>query len=214
MSAGRFKWVSAVAFAAAGLASVPSHAAVVLFQDSFDTDSASSVLNFSAFNNWTVGNGTVDYVRSGDFGIACFGGTGGCVDIDGSTGNGGRIETKTSFNLLASETYQLTIRYSGNQRLGPADSLSIGVASFTLGIVVSPSTPFTLQTLTVGGLAESGVLFIETSSADNIGPIIDDVTFTCTTCKPTSVPEPSALALLSIGLIGCLRFARSRVSIR
>jgi hypothetical protein len=65
----RCMMLAAAAFAASVWVQAPAHAAVI-FSDNFDTDSAVTVLNFNAFNNWTVVNHpteTVDYIRSGGF---------------------------------------------------------------------------------------------------------------------------------------------------
>lgn len=98
-----FMRLIAAGVAVVGLTTLPTQAATILFQDDFDTDNATSVPNFNAFNNWTVSSGTVDYVRSGDFGISCVGGAGGCVDLDGSTADGGRMTSVESLTLLAGE---------------------------------------------------------------------------------------------------------------
>ncbi len=67
----------------------------VLFQDNFDAEgtSGSSQLNYNAFDNWTVEDGTVDLIADpNQWGIDCVGGTGKCVDLDGSTRNAGTPE--------------------------------------------------------------------------------------------------------------------------
>lgn len=189
--------------AALGFVCGSASAAVTLFQDNFDTDNGSTVLNFNAFNNWTVSDGTVDYIRSGGFGITCFGGSGGCVDLDGSTTNGGRMTSNSNFNLIASETYRIAVQVSGNQRTGPSDLLTVGM----LGAVSFGSAPFLagdpFQEFagTFGGLAGAFPLFIETTSNDNIGVIIDNVTLTCLTCGGGTVPEPGSLALVGLAIV-------------
>lgn len=79
--------------AALALASLPASAAVV-FSSSFDAENGcNSALNYAGWSGWTVSNGSVDLVRSGNFGITCRGGSGSCVDLDGSTGDAGRFAT-------------------------------------------------------------------------------------------------------------------------
>ena len=192
--------------AALSFAAVPAQA-TILFQDNFNTDSAISVLNFNGFANWAVDNGTVDYIRQGGFGISCAGGAGGCVDLDGSTSNGGRMVSNTTFNFLAGETYQLRLEVSGNQRGGAADVFSFGILGFGSATPApfAPGDPFTVQSF--GGFSSSspfsGQLFIETSSNDNVGVIIDNVVLECLTCQNGNVvPEPGILALMSLGLLG------------
>ena len=185
---------------------VPAQA-IVLFQDNFDTDNAATVLNFAGLANWTVSNGTIDYIRSGGFGITCVGGTGGCIDLDGSTSNGGRITSNLSFNLLANETYRFMINVSGNQRGGAADDVTWGFTASGSDTLagIAPGAAFTVQSFpSLSALPRVEQLFIETTSADNIGVIIDSVLFECVTCENGggNVPEPGALALVGLGLAG------------
>lgn len=194
----------AASIALLAAAAMPAQGAVVLLQDNFDSDGAASVLNFNGFANWNVDNGTVDYIRSGGFGIGCAGGAGGCVDLDGSSNNGGRMLSKLTFNLVASETYRFTLDVSGNQRGGAADTLTfgfLGQASLTPA-AIPPGAPFTVQSFEISGFSGPTQFFIETASNDNIGPIIDNVLVQCVSCQPNNVAEPGMLALFSLGLMG------------
>lgn len=72
------------ALAAAAFAA-PAQAGVV-YSNNFDSENGgNTALNYNGFNGLTVTNGTVDLVKSGDFGIICAGAAGACVDLDGST---------------------------------------------------------------------------------------------------------------------------------
>jgi len=200
---------SLVAAGVLGLAcGVPSAGAAVLLNDTFDSDAASSILNFTGFANWNVVNGTVDYIRSGGFGISCVGGSGGCVDLDGSTSNVGRMVSKISFVLDAATAYRMSLAYSGNQRGGNVDGLRWGLTNASGDVAqsisnLSPGAPFVTNSTLLSGLAGTFSLFIEDTNAtgDNIGPILDNVVFESVP-RTTDLPVPGTLALLALGLAG------------
>lgn len=206
----------------AGLALSASSQSAVLLQDDFDGDSGSTVLNFNSLTNWTVSDGTIDYIRSGGYGISCVGGTGGCLDMDGSTSDAGQITSSAIFPLTAGVTYTLTAQISGNQRGGASDSLTMGL--------IDPATDAWLVSITLpsidSGAAFSAVgvnsfsvtYFFNTSvrlsfsgiGGDNIGPILDNVLFTDNT-QPVPVSEPGTALLAALGLLAlALRGRRAR----
>jgi len=208
---------SALAGLGLWLASAPA-SAVPLFSDNFDADTAG--LNApGGLINWTIDNGTVDVIQSGGFGISCVGGTGRCLDMDGSTGNGGRIVSKDIFELVPGAFYELTAMISGNQRNSAIDTFSMGVLDATTlnpfgsgSGPVAGADPFSLQTFGISLGAGGNVrLFFEDPGADNIGYILDDVAFECIRgCDVAGVPEPGILALLGIGLAGAGYASRRR----
>jgi hypothetical protein len=202
-----------------GLASfIGTHqaSASILFQDTFNAEGAASVLNFNAFDNWTVDNGTVDLILNGNFGISCAGGTGLCVDMDGSTADAGRMVSIATFNLLAGESYTFSLDFSGNQRGGAADAITIG---FLEGASVLASAGFSgipsnqafgPLSFVFSSFSDHTVnLFIEGAGGDNVGIIIDNVQLEGPG-RNGSVPEPATLALLGLGLAGIAAFRRRK----
>ncbi|HUE85077.1 MAG TPA: transposase, partial [Vicinamibacterales bacterium] len=96
---------------------------VVVFQDTFDSNAAG--LN-STPSGWTVSDGTVDIIASGSFGISCAGGSGVCIDMDGSTGDAGVMTTNSVFtNSGAASFWTLEFDVSGNQRTSGSDSMAV-----------------------------------------------------------------------------------------
>ncbi len=189
--------------------------AAVIYSEDFDGLGGSFVLNFNGFSApLALTEGTVDYIRSGDFGINCVGGTGGCIDMDGSTSNGGTLDW--TFNLSAG-TYLFSFDFSGNQRSDAPDNGLIQFIAADPGLYTGPSfipgnnilatDPF--QTAS-NGFTLSGATTVTIKLADigndNIGFMIDNVRLEG---DVAAVPEPGALSLLGLGLIG-LGWSRRR----
>ncbi len=199
----------ATAFAAA--AAAPAQA-TILFQDNFNADNTISVLNYNGLLNWTVSGGTIDYIRSGGFGITCVSGNGGCLDMDGSTGNAGRITSNVTFALSGSDTYYLEGLVSGNQRGGGNDSIIVGLIDDATSTVVTsttfsglmPNSPFVLRQVIATGYNGNFRIFFEGVGGDNIGAILDDVVL-----RDSAVPEPGTLALAGLALLAAARARRS-----
>src|SRR4051812_8233061 len=110
----------------AGLALVavaPAQAATVL-SDNFDAEAGgATVTNYAGFANFDLQDGTVDLLRQpNQFGLTCFGGNGSsCVDLDGSTNNGGIMVTKSAYAFNAGDVVQLSFQVSGSQRVTAED---------------------------------------------------------------------------------------------
>ena len=188
-----------------------------------------SQLNYTGFSGLTVTDGTVDLVRSGDYGITCAGGAGSCVDLDGSTGNAG-LTSSNSFAFNAGDRVALSFLFSGNQRGGANDAFHIqfdfsGPVSGTWGreSTVFGSASFGAFSGAIGlfrditsippgfGMSDYSLFFIADNAGaasfsfqdggnDNVGIVIDNVSLDI----GAPVPEPStwAMMILGFGVVG------------
>jgi len=184
-----------VSFFAAAFISLGANAGII-FQDNFDSEG--SALNYTTFSNWTVSDGTVDVVSNATYGISCAGGSGKCVDMDGSTGNAG-ILTSTLLNLAAG-TYSFSFDISGNQRGYSQDAMTMTLGGFlNQSFSLSSSDPWATKTynFTVSNATANYIVFNH-GGGDNVGILLDNVSLSLI----SEVPEPSAMILLGLGLLG------------
>ena len=198
-----------------------ANATTVLFSEDFN--SLPQALGTTSVPGFTV-TGTVDVVTSGNFSISCVGNTGACIDIDGTPGPGNMATLPIAFTAgrLVTISYDL----SGNQRNSgsddfvltlstgaPTDLLNItcisgfscipndlfGFTSGAEGVIVAGSTAWTTYSLSFLPV-QSGTLVLgfSSSSADNVGPLLDNVLVS------QAVPEPASWAMLiaGFGLVG------------
>lgn len=168
--------IASIAFAANGIPQ--AFARTVLLQDTFDTENNGSGQLNANFTNWDVTDGTVDLIGNNFFDL--YPGNGLYVDLDGSTGNAGRMESKTTF-LLSPGTCDLSFELGGSQR-GDTNTVDVSLGilyseSFTLDSI-DPLTLFT-RTIAVSSAASAELVF-DHAGGDNFGLILDDVTLICT----------------------------------
>lgn len=195
------KWFATLLPAA--LLSLTAQAGVI-FQDDFNAEAGAegaSALNYTSFSNWTVSEGTVDVVASGNYSIGCAGGDGKCVDLDGSTGNAGILRSIAL--TLDPGTYTLSFDISGNQRGHADDSMVVTLGGFldeTFTLSASDPWQTIIRSITVTAETTDYLVFNH-DGGDNIGILLDNVSL---------VPEPGTLALIGLGLIS-LGGARFRI---
>jgi len=221
----------------ASLATASAAQASVLFSDTFDAENGgASALNYTSFAKWTV-TGQVDLVKEPDYGIGCQDG-GSCVDLDGTAGPGSITSQAIAFG--AGQHLVVGFDLSGNQRREETDDFGfeidfslndinglatisgypgspslIGSFANVTGIIYNTSVPngapwthYSLEFTPVQ--AGSLTLSFSTTSADDVGPLIDNVSVTT-----GAVPEPAGWALMigGFGLAGAaLRRRRTAVA--
>lgn len=189
------------------LAPCLAEAGTTIYSDTFDSDSPG--LNATPAGWSIAGKGTVDIIPSGSYGIGCVGGTGNCVDLDGSSGASGMLVSPT-LSLTGGTTYVASFDLSGNQRIpGQVDGVATSFGAASSFYSVLGTSPFTLETLTFTPTASGAyhLSFLDTS-ANNVGAILDSVKVV-TAGAVSAVPEPSTYALMIAGL-GALAFASRR----
>jgi hypothetical protein len=204
----------------------PAHATTV-FSDNFNSENGGlTALNYTSFTNFvSTGAGDVDLVAMPNgFGITC---AGSCVDLDGSPGPG-TFTSISSFAFNAGDTVRLFFSLGGNQRGGASDNWFSGFdfgsntsltnfgfnyfggdvnlgpitsLGFSSNTSVNPGDPFSLRSIFFTAAQAGSVKFsFGTDSADNIGPLLDNVSLDVS----AAVPEPSTwmMLLAGFGLVG------------
>jgi hypothetical protein len=188
-----------VAFVMLSICTVSSRA-VLIFSDDFNSYTGGN--NWAGEGQWTVTEQSVDMIGVGTV-WDLLPGNGLYLDMDGSTGNAGTIE---SINIaMAPGEYVLSFDIAGNQRNGADDAVNVQVGSLLSGSVSSiPSTlpfttitmPFTVTTATSATISFDGV------GSDNVGALLDNVAL-----NAEIIPVPGAFLLggIGAGLVGFLR---------
>ena len=183
---------AAIALATGTMLTSAANAAV--FSDNFN--SYAYQLNWTPPTNWSVPSGSVDLIgqtittTNFDF----YPGNGGYVDLDGSTGVPGSLQTLMSF---AAGTYTLSFDLGGNARGDVDKTTTITLGDFSKTITLGSSSALQLYSYTfttTGGMLDFADL---AGGNDNIGNILDNVTV-----MTSAVPEPSTWGMMILGFFG------------
>jgi hypothetical protein len=227
--------LASIVLAASAFMGISASQATTVFSDNFNaTNGGATALNYSAFGDFTVPTGQVDLVATpNNFGITCAGGSGSCVDLDGTPGPGSMQTTLVSFG--AGQLVTLSFELAQDQRDAAPNNVfasidftgatNIATSSFgggfgsssgptgsqtsigTTTVVTNPN--FTLYTMSFTSTqAGSFTALIGTNDKGYIGALLDNVTI-----DVSAIPEPGTWAMLLVGFFGIgsmVRLAGSR----
>ncbi len=207
-----------------------------LLTDNFNAEGGGTThIQYTGFANFNVvapGGSGVDLVASPNiFGITCAGGSGSCVDLDGTPGPAA-LQTSSTYNFAAGDIVTLSFELSQDQRDRTANPISAGfvfssptdIAATSTGgaFGATPSAPgllsdflvdasvtdptFNLYTISFTA-AQSGSFIAEigTSQTGNIGALLDNVSIDLLS---SAAPEPASWLTMLVGFFGLGAMAR------
>jgi hypothetical protein len=168
--------------------------AAVVFSDNFN--SYAYELNWAPPTSWVVtGGGAVDLIgqTASTTEYNLYAGNGGYVDLDGSNGSPGSLQTNITF---LPGTYTLSFALGGSARGDLQNTTVISLGSFSRSITLASSDP--LQQYSLSFTTTGGVLsFADLADENGIeGNILDNVVLA------SAVPEPSTWAMIILGFAG------------
>ena len=150
---------------------------VTILEDGFDSEHGGrGQLNYSGFINWEVTKGTVDLIGHGFWDV--FPDHGLYLDLDGSTREAGRLESKTVFKLDPGK-YRLEFDLAGSPMSGP-NTVTVSLGNlYTEDFTLAVKEPFRTIARTIRvPTTTSAKLIFDHSGGDNEGLILDNVKLT------------------------------------
>ena len=203
--------LTAIGFCLASTASAV-RAQVVLLEDNFDTENGGNdVNNFFGFQNWIVEDGSVDLIGDGrNF----FPGNGIYLDLDGTTGNAGRLVSRDLFAFDVGDTIQLSFDLLGINPFGgfANNEVEVSLGNLFEETFTTDDIGTVFRDIAVDAPIADLALVFDHAGGDNGGLILDNVRLAVTSAEePLPVAEPtSAIALLGLAAASLGKMARDR----
>jgi hypothetical protein len=204
--------------------SAPASASTLIFQDDFDKENNSKeATKYENFAKWNVTKGSVDLIGNENFKFIPGYVDGLYIDLDGTTGSAGRLETKEEFTYNAGDIFDLSFQLAGSQKGSVDDSVEVSLGNmFNETITLSPDKPLTTYTRTIKAKQKGSMkLAFAGVGGDDVGLLLDNVSLSRTLGvqnPTTSVNEPtSGLSILTIGIFGavlCIRKKQAEAQIQ
>ncbi len=150
---------------------------IAMLEDDFDSENQGrGILNYSGFANWDTARGTVDLIGHGfwDF----FPDHGLYLDLDGSTREAGRLESRTTFRLGSGE-YRLEFDLAGSPVSGP-DTVTASLGNvYSEDFTLALNEPFRTFSRNIQvRIPISAKLIFDHEGGDNEGLLLDNVKLT------------------------------------
>jgi len=197
------------------LLAAPAAAAPIFF-DTFEDDAIGLGID-TELVNWTVTAGNLDVVGPGTQWRKLCADSTQCLDMDGTPGDNASITTKSTFDLAAGN-YAFSFDYGNNRddnnwMSWSLDGLSLGSTVLSDSSMNGTYTSVLQNFILDSAVNNVSITFTGGGPASYGGTVLDNVLLDFTpnvVGGVTTVPEPSSLLLLSMGLatVALRRFRR------